>query len=327
MTAKERVKRAIEFKTPDRLPMEFGAYGISDTAGFGWNQTGTGDRGKRETLDEWGCTWTRSEVENMGLVTGNPLDDWDKLENYQFPDPEDPLFWEGLEERSRKLDPNTYIKTGIFMVLFERLHSLRGFENLMLDFYLEREKLEALTDRIVEFDIGIIRNTARRFPGLIDGISFSDDWGTEQAAFISVELFDQFFKPRYQTIFGACHEAGWHVWLHSCGKITALVPSLIDAGVDVFNLLQPRVFGLEAFGKQFAGKTCFSTCADIQHTLPFKSPPEIEEEVELLLEYWATPQGGFIVSDYGDNHAVGVSEKAHRAMFDAYMKHDPYKKF
>ncbi|MDR2618155.1 MAG: hypothetical protein LBC62_04710, partial [Treponema sp.] len=235
-------------------------------------------------------------------------------------------FWEGIEERSRRMDPDKYITTGIFMVLFERLHSLRGFENLMLDFYLEREKLEALADRIVEFDIGIIRNTARRFPGRVDGISFSDDWGTEQAAFISVGLFEEFFKPRYKKIFGACHEAGWHVWLHSCGKITALVPSLIETGVDVFNLLQPRVFGLEEFGKQFAGKTCFSTCADIQHTLPFKSQPEIEEEVKLLLQYWATPQGGFILSDYGDNHAVGVSEDAHRAMFDAYMRHDPYKK-
>jgi hypothetical protein len=326
MISKERVKRAIEFKTPDRLPMEFDAYGISDTMGFGWNQIGTGDRGTRKSLDEWGCTWTRSEVENMGLVTENPLDEWDKLGDYKFPDPDDPVFWEGTEERSRRLNLNKYIKTGIFMVFFERLHSLRGFENLMLDFYFERKKLEALADRIAEFDIGIIRNTARRFPGLIDGIGFSDDWGTEQAAFISVELFDEFFKPRYKNIFRACHEAGWHVWLHSCGKITTLVPSLIDAGVDVFNLLQPRVFGIEEFGKQFAGKTCFSTCADIQHTLPFKSPLEIEEEVKLLLKYWATAEGGFILSDYGDNNAVGVSEESHRAMFDAYNRHDPYKK-
>jgi len=305
--------------------MEFDAFGVSDTVGFGWNQIGTGDNTKRETLDEWGCTWGRSEVKNMGQVTGNPLDDWSKLEDYKFPDPNDPVFWEGLEEKSLKIDKEKYVKTSIFMVLFERLHSLRGFENLMLDFYLEREKIENLADRIVKFDIGIIQNTSQRFPGLIDGISFSDDWGTEQAAFISVELFDEFFKPRYKKIFGACHEAGWHVWLHSCGKVTTLLPSLIDAGVDIFNLQQPRVFGLEEFGELFAGKTCFSTCADIQHTLPFKTASEIEDEVKLLLKYWATPQGGFIVSDYGDSQAIGVTDAAKRAMFDAYIRHDPYK--
>jgi len=126
MTGKERVKRAIEFRTPDRLPMEFDAFGVSDTAGFGWNQIGTGDNTKRETLDEWGCTWGRSEVKNMGLVTGNPLADWDKLSGYKFPDPDDPVFWEGTEERAKLLDNDTYIKTSIFMVFFERLHSLRA---------------------------------------------------------------------------------------------------------------------------------------------------------------------------------------------------------
>ena len=325
MTSKERVKRTIEFKNPDKLPMEFSAFGVSDTAWFGWNQIGTGDNTKRETIDEWGCTWGRSEVKNMGQVTGNPLDDWDKLSGYKFPDPDDPVFWVNTEERAKLLDKDLYIKTGIFMVLFERLHSLRGFENLMLDFYIEREKLENLADRIVEFDIGIIKNTARRFPGLINGISYTDDWGTEQAAFISVELFDEFFKPRYKKIFDVCHEAGWHVWLHSCGKVTSLIPSLIEAGADVFNLQQPRVFGLEKFGKMFAGKTCFSSCVDIQHTLPFKTAPEIEDEAKLLLEYWSTPRGGFVASDYGDSQAIGVTENAKRAMFDAFIKHDPYK--
>ena len=212
------------------------------------------------------------------------------------------------------------------MVLFERLHSLRGFENLMLDFYIEREKIEALADRIVEFDLGIIRELSRRFPDLIDGIGFTDDWGTEQAAFISVDLFDEFFKPRYKRIFDACHNAGWHVWLHSCGKVTALIPSLIEAGANVFNLQQPRLLGIEKFGSQFAGKVCLSSCVDIQHTLPFKSIPEIEDEAGLLLECWSSANGGFIASDYGDSQAIGVTDTAKTAMFNAFRKYDPFMK-
>jgi hypothetical protein len=95
--------------------------------------------------------------------------------------------------------------------------------------------------------------------------------------------------------------------------------------VDVFNLQQPMVLGIEDFGRMFAGKTCFSACADIQHTLPFKSVSEIEDEVKLLLEYWATPQGRYIVSDYGDSGAIGVSDDAKKAMFDAYQIFDPFK--
>jgi len=32
-----------------------------------------------------------------------------------------------------------------------------------------------------------------------------------------------------------------------------------------------------------------------------------------------------IVSDYGDSQAIGVTDVAKKAMFDAYIKYDPYK--
>jgi hypothetical protein len=60
------------------------ALGISDIAGVNWNQIGTGDTRLRQTLDEWGCTWSRSTEKNMGQVTGHPLADWSALEHFHF---------------------------------------------------------------------------------------------------------------------------------------------------------------------------------------------------------------------------------------------------
>ncbi len=57
------------------------------------------------------------------------------------------------------------------------------------------------------------------------------------------EVFEQFFARRYAALFGAIHGHGWHVMLHSCGRINALVPRLIELGVDAFNLQQPRACG------------------------------------------------------------------------------------
>jgi hypothetical protein len=84
------------------------------------------------------------------------------------------------------------------------------------------------------------------------------------------------------------------------------------------NLQQPRVFGLENFGKRFAGKVAFESLCDIQRTLPFKGKKEIEEEARLLIDYWSTPQGGFILGDYGGGEAIGVSLEAKRWMYDAF---------
>jgi len=325
MSSYEIVRRAIEFQGPERLPLRFEALGLSDVHDVRWNQIGTGDKEKPQTLDEWGCLWARSEVTNMGQVKGHPLADWQALERYRWPDPDDPAFYEGMEGRFAGSE-GKYVSTGIFMLLFERMHALHGFENTLADLYLERERIEMLADRIVEFDLGIIRNVARRFPNSIHGFGFTDDWGTQQAVFIRPQLWDEFFKPRYRRIFDAIHEAGWHVWMHSCGKVNAILESLIEVGLDVINLQQPRALGVEEIGRQFRGRICFESLCDIQHTLPFKGADEIRQEARLLLQHWAVPEGGFILSDYGDGQAIGVELEKKRIMLDAFLEADPWRR-
>ena len=52
-TRRENVIAAIEFGTPDRLPVVFDAFGVSDVHRVRWNQIGTGDHEKKLTFDEW----------------------------------------------------------------------------------------------------------------------------------------------------------------------------------------------------------------------------------------------------------------------------------
>jgi uroporphyrinogen-III decarboxylase len=261
----------------------------------------------------------------MGQITVHPLAEWGGLDTYRWPDPDDPKFFYGLEERAEAIPDEYYITTSIFMLLFERLHGLRGFENMMADLYLERENLEKLADRIVDFDIRIIENIASRCPGKIDGFSFTDDWGSEQALLIDPKMWREFFKPRYKKIFDAIRKAGWHVWMHSCGKVNDILGDLIDIGCQVVNLQQPRLLGIEEVGKQFAGRICFEALCDIQHTLPFKDAEDIEKEAKLLLDFWGTDTGGFIFSDYGDDVAINATPEKKRAMFDAFMKYDRWR--
>ena len=321
----EVVCRAIEFKRPDRLPLRFDALGLSDIHNVGWNQIGTGDNRLREALDEWGCLWVRSEVDNMGQVKGHPLADWNAWDSFSWPDPDNQAFYTGMEERFAG-SAGKYVLTGIFMLLFERMHTLHGFENTLMDLYLERERIERLADRIVEFDLGIIENIARRFPGQIHGFSFTDDWGTQQNAFISLNLWNDFFRPRYQRLFEAIHAAGWHVWMHSCGKVNSLLEGFLEIGLNVINLQQPRALGIEEIGRQFRGRLCFESLCDIQKTLPFKGAAEISAEAHLLLEQWATPSGGFILSDYGDGQAIGVPLEKKQVMLNAFLEADPWRK-
>lgn len=316
--------RAVEFRRPERLPLRFSSMGLDDCHVVAWNQIGTGDHAHRQTLDEWGCLWVRSETQNMGQVKGHPLESWDAAASYRWPDPRNAVLYDGMEARFEGSD-GKYRMTDIFMLLFERMHSLRGFQNTLIDLALEQDQAEELADRIVDFDLGIIEEVSRRFPGMIDALSFTDDWGTESSLFIDPTLWREFFMPRYRRIFDVCHAAGWHVWMHSCGRVNAIISSLIETGVDVLDLQQPRALGIEEIGAAFAGKVCFSSLCDIQKTLPGGSPEQIRQEAALLLERWATDDGGFVLADYGDGAAIGAPDTQKRLMLDAFQAHDRWR--
>ena len=322
MTSREIMHRAIHFQRPPRLPVCFGAFGVDDTAGLPIH--GAPDFKPRcDGEDEWGCVWAKTETPNMGQVKGNPLADLKNMASHRFPCFDQDERYRDVPKVLDKADAEgKYIVAGIFMVLFERMHTLHGFENTLMDLMIDRPAMEALADRVVEAQLDLIGNVARRFPGRIQGWVMSDDWGTQQAAFIRFDLWMDFFFPRYKRIFDAMHAMGCDVQVHSCGKVNEILEGYIRAGVNVVNLQQPRALGIETIGARYRGRLAFSSLCDIQHTLPAGDQAQIESDAEMLMRHWATPEGGFIFSDYGDDRAIGVTDpNVKRRMYECFSRH------
>ena len=200
---------------------------------------------------------------------GHPLEDWSAESGYHWPDADDPGYYAGMEARFAGSE-DKYVTTSIFMLLFERMHSLRGMTNVLTELHTDPGRMAYLADRIVDFDVRVIETIGRLFPGRIHGFSFTDDWGTETATFVSPRMWCAFFQPRYARVFEAAHAQGWDVWMHSCGKVNAIIEPLIEIGLDAINLQQPRALGIEEIGERFAGRICFESLCDIQRTLPYE---------------------------------------------------------
>jgi len=321
MTSYEIVRRAIEFDSPERLPLRYGSLGIDDTywvplqAAGGWQPPAP-------DVDEWGCLWHKPDPEsgivNMGQPKGHPLADLDHLDEYPWPDPADENRFALIEEALAQAG-DKYVMVGVGFTFFERMHYLYGMDRLFVAMYEQPEKVHDLAERVVAFPLGIAREIGKRFRGRIHGMAMTDDWGTQQTHFIRIPMWREFFKERYRRLFAAIHEAGMHAWMHSCGHINEVIAEWIDCGLDVVNLQQPRNLGIEEIGARYRGKICFETTCDIQMTLPWKSAEEIREEARLLWEHWSTPQGGFILSDYGPGEAIGVSPEKKRVMLEAFL--------
>jgi hypothetical protein len=308
MTSREIVKRAIHYQSPPRLPVILNE-AISD---FRPVRLAPPDSFKpvHHGQDEWGCVWEQSEVKNMGQCHSHPLTDLRQLDRMIVPDYSDDSRYQGVEASLRQLEAQgRYITCDLVQVLFERMLYLHGFENCMIDFYEDRFGMEALADRIADVQITFVNEMARRFPGRIDGWNLADDSGTQNAAFVSFDLWMDFFYPRYKRIFDAMHAAGCDVLLHSCGKVNELIEGFIQSGVNMLNLSQPRLLGIAEIGRRYGGRVAFSSLPDVQVTVPTEDRRKIDADIEELMTHWAGPKGGLVFSHYGDGESIGVKDR------------------
>ncbi len=320
-TSRQIVSDAIHRRGPARLPVLQGELGVCDTA---WlpQRRAAGFVPRMPGEDEWGCVWDKTEMKNMGQVKGHPLPAIpDDLLATRWPDYRDDSRWlDAPAALERYEGQGKYVVSGIFMVLFERMHSLHGFEDTLADLRLDRPAMERLADHIVEVHLTNVRELHRRFGNRVHGISMSDDWGTQTGAFVSAGMWMDFFFPRYQRLFAEMHRCGYDVWVHSCGKVNEIIECYIRAGVDVVNLQQPRALGIQEIGARYRGRIAFESLCDIQRTLPTGDRGLIAADADELMQHWADPAGGFIFSDYGDGGAIGAPPGAKLAMYREFSR-------
>ncbi|MDP6449854.1 MAG: uroporphyrinogen decarboxylase family protein [Lentisphaeria bacterium] len=329
MERREIVRRAIEFDSPPRLPFFLGGFWSDKLSAviknFPNDVCDCWEMDRQESgwffdnpvVDDWGCQWETTDIHNMGQVVAHPLEDWSALSRYKPPDPRNPFYFERIDDGIKDAGDRYVVITSHFN-LIERLHLLHGFERTLEDFLLDPENIDRAVEMIFQFKLEHIDEAARRFGDRVDGIFLTDDWGTQGNTFVSEDVFREFFYDRYKQLFDAIHGYGWHVILHSCGKVNRFVPLFIEVGADVLNLQQPQAYGIRELGDAFAGKTCFLTTVDIQSTLPKEDPDVVRAEARELIENWSTPDGGFIVFNYGDSDSIGASDEIAEVMFRAF---------
>ena len=206
--------------------------------------------------------------------------------------------------------------------MFERLHFLIGFNEALVGLMQDRKEIEYLLDKIVDYQSRTVLHIYGKLGDRVHGIVGSDDWGTQTSTFISPQLWNEVFKPRYRKIADVVHDCGYDLWIHSDGKIESIMPDFIDAGVDVFQPPQPSsVLGIREYGDQFAGKACHGLYIDIQSTAVYGTEEEIIQEAHDLVNYWSDEKGsGVIAIDYSDPTSVGTKVENSKIALKAFKE-------
>ncbi len=247
------------------------------------------DLGDSRFRDTFGVIWDRSVDKDIGIVENRLLPE-PSLAGYSFPDPRDARYFREIPERISR-HPDRFRVFCIGFSLFERAWTLRGMEQLYMDFIENPEFVRELLNAIADHNIAQAR-AALEYD--IDAVYFGDDWGQQKGLLMGPALWREFILPVLRRMYGEVKEAGKYVMIHSCGDVDELFDDLIDAGVDCFNPFQPEVMDVYSLVPTYRGRLAFHGGLSTQQTLPYGSVEDVRKETRRLLELGR--EGGYIFS-------------------------------
>ncbi len=251
------------------------------------------DLGNDRVRDVFGVVWNRSVDKDIGIVQGCVLPE-PTLNGYSFPNPLDARFFADIPSEVAA-HPNRFRVFQIGFSLYERAWTLRGMENLMLDFLEHPAFVRALFQAISDHNIAQVREALKYD---IDAVYFGDDWGQQRGLQMGPQHWRQFILPVLQRVYGVVRAAGKFVMIHSCGDVDELFDDLIAAGVNCFNPFQPEVMDVHALLPRYRGRLAFHGGLSTQRTLPFGSVEDVRRETRRLLDLGRA--GGYIFAPAHD---------------------------
>jgi uroporphyrinogen-III decarboxylase len=189
----------------------------------------------------------------------------------------------------------------------------------MMALATEPDYVNALCEKLVDVWLENLKRFAQAVGDRVQILQFNDDFGTQDAPFISTKMFRELIMPHYKRGVDWVHaHTDMKVFLHSDGAIAPLIPSIIEMGVDILNPVQTSARGMDArslkagFGDQLV---FWGGSLDCQSTLPFGTPEDISREVREHVSAFSAG-GGYVFAPV-HNIQANVPPENVIAMFDA----------
>jgi len=175
--------------------------------------------------------------------------------------------------------------------------NLRGDQQAMMDLVENPDIVHYCLDRLFELAEIQTRRIYETIPDKVMITYVAEDMGGQNNLMFSKKHIHTFLLPRMKRIIDLAHQAGAYVFHHNDGNCRAIIPDMIEAGIDVLNPVQWRSRGMEREGLKadFGDQLIFHGAMDNQYTLPFGSVDEVRQEVADNLRILGSG-GGYILA-------------------------------
>ncbi|MGD0386315.1 MAG: uroporphyrinogen decarboxylase family protein [Solirubrobacteraceae bacterium] len=235
-------------------------------------------------VDEWGVGWravaytTKYGSGHYTEPCGHPLADSAGLAAYRPPDPGRPELYTDSAAAIAEFGEQYWMVGVTVTTIFEAAWALRGLERLLMDFIEDPD----LADEILEIPYRYHLAAAEQLVRLgVDTIWLGDDIGQQNGLIMSPRHWRRFLKPRMAHMIETLKALNPRLTIayHTDGCVYAIIPELIEIGIDILNPVQPVAMDPARLKREYGRELCFWGSIDEQRTLPFGSPDDVRREV------------------------------------------------
>ena len=303
-TSRERVERAINFETPDRVPFNFWMdrrrmAELDERNGHDFRVT----HYDADVIESYYCVppfpTAEHRVENgTSWMVKELFDDWSVAKDLAMPDPSNPDLYVRLDEDLKKHNDRAIIVNSPNVLTL--IENMKKQDSFYLDMLMYPEEVKALLNRIADVMTIVAENVCQRD---ITALYVQDDVAFNNGLLISPDLVREFILPCWKKVIDVGHAYDKPVFFHSDGKVEELYEVFCDElGLRMLNPLQPELQDLGEFKSRYHGRMgCYGGIET--GTLHLKTPEEIRKHVFDLVELCGKG-GGLIISSHDIDYSI-----------------------
>jgi len=238
---------------------------------------------ERTLQDEWGVVRQIGSDGKFVEWRSGPLEDADDPDEYDFPDPERIIDDPDLPANVAAWKEHGFFVRALVSQPYKTAWVLRGMQNLLMDYLTNLPFVEKLYDKIYALQTEILR---RCTAAGVDMIGFDGDIAMHDRLIMGPRNWRKVDKPRLAAVVQSCKaiNPNVHVFIHSDGDISKILPDLIEIGFDVIDPMQPECMDHVEIKKKYGDQITMHRGGSLQRTLPFGTPEDCRQEAIQLIE-------------------------------------------
>jgi len=271
-------------------------------------------------LDEWGSVRVMGHDDYaLPIEERAPIKSEEDLAKWQVPDPDDPYRYERIKQVVARFGGHRAIILQMRDV-WSGVRDYMGFQQALMDLLLRPELVEAVVTRCVDHYIRVIEHASELG---VDIVFTGDDIADSRGPLFSPKLWKNLLLPHYVRLVDAIHGVGLYHWKHSDGNLYPFLDSIVEAGSDAIDPIDPMGgMELSVVKAKYGDRVAIKGNIDQVELLIDGPPGAVVESVKKAIRD-AGVGGGYVCSSSNSIHS-GVDPALYTVMVDAIHDYGRY---